>query len=354
VKKEICVHKLLKHRNVVQCYGSRSEGQRQYIFLEYCSGGELFDRIEPDAGMPEWKAQMYFKQLVTGLDYLHRKGVTHRDIKPENLLLDDNETLKISDFGLATVFRHQGRERLLDRRCGTMPYIAPEILMKSQYNAEPADIWSCGVVLVAMLTGELPWDKPTPDQKEYTNWKDLKYSIDPWKKIDNLPLSLLRKVLMPLPSKRYNLGQIQNHIWVKKAFKESDGEMLQRSTSGSGGLAKRLRTERDAIPGVADPVVRDCSSQPLPRQDSGSDSDKLAEAEEAFHGFTQPAQLDDLVVSTQGATQSSQTQLQRLVKRMTRFWVTTDRETSEKELKLCLEREGCTTKVVTPSFPPSG
>ena len=57
VKKEICVHKLLKHKHVVQCYGSRSEGRRQFIFLEYCSGGELFDRIEPDVGMPEYQAQ---------------------------------------------------------------------------------------------------------------------------------------------------------------------------------------------------------------------------------------------------------------------------------------------------------
>ena len=154
VKKEICVHKLLKHKQIVQCYGSRQDGSRQFIFLEYCSGGELFDRIEPDVGMPEHQAQRFFIQIMSGLEYLHKKGVSHRDIKPENLLLDENDCLKISDFGMATVFRHQGKERLLERRCGTMPYIAPEVLVRSQYNAEPADLWSCGVVLVAMLTGQ--------------------------------------------------------------------------------------------------------------------------------------------------------------------------------------------------------
>ena len=111
VKKEICVHKLLKHKQVVQCYGSRCEGRRQFIFLEYCSGGELFDRIEPDVGMPEYQAQRFFNQLICGMEYLHKKGVSHRDIKPENLLLDENDVLKISDFGMATVFRHQGKER---------------------------------------------------------------------------------------------------------------------------------------------------------------------------------------------------------------------------------------------------
>ncbi|CAB4061731.1 CHEK1 [Lepeophtheirus salmonis] len=127
--------------------------ENDFIFLEYCSGGELFDRIEPDKGMPEFQAQGYFNQLIAGVEYLHVRGVAHRDIKPENLLLTDNDVLKISDFGMATVFRHKGEERSLERRCGTRPYMAPEILMKSNYSAEPSDIWSCGVVLVAMLAG---------------------------------------------------------------------------------------------------------------------------------------------------------------------------------------------------------
>ena len=86
-------------------------------------------------------------------NYLHHRGVAHRDIKPENLLLSENDVLKLSDFGMATVFRHQGKERLLERRCGTTAYCAPEMLMKPRYNAEPSDIWSCGIVLVAMVTG---------------------------------------------------------------------------------------------------------------------------------------------------------------------------------------------------------
>ena len=331
MRKEICVHKLLKHRNIVGCYGSRQEGRRQYIFLEYCEGGELFDKITPDVGMGEYKAQGYFVMLMAGLEYLHKKGVSHRDIKPENLLLTENDVLKISDFGMATVFRHQGRERLLERRCGTMPYIAPEILVRSQYNAEPADIWSCGVVLVAMLTGELPWDKPTADQVEYNNWKDLKYALNPWKKIDNLPLSLLRKVLMPLPSKRYTLGQIQNHVWMKKKFREGEENVLARPSSSGQGFKRlcsgvELGKEQGA---VEDPLDRDYSSQPLPtRQDSGIRTSTLhlspctftstlhlhpctstlhihsgpggeQEAEEVFQGFTQPAKMEDMMMSSQ-------------------------------------------------------
>ena len=84
---------------------------RKYVF-DLChsySGGELFDRIEPEVGMAEHQAQYYFNQLIAGLEYLHQRGVAHRDIKPENLLLTEDDVLKISDFGMATVFRHQVR-----------------------------------------------------------------------------------------------------------------------------------------------------------------------------------------------------------------------------------------------------
>ena len=90
---------------------------------------------------------------------LHRKGVAHRDIKPENILLDSEEVVKIADFGMSTIFRHKGVERKMNKRCGSLPYLAPEVHTRDEYHAEPVDVWSCGVVLVAMLTGELPWDR---------------------------------------------------------------------------------------------------------------------------------------------------------------------------------------------------
>lgn len=102
--------------------------------------------------MPNLEAQKYFKQLLRGVEYLHIKGITHRDLKPENLLLDNAGNLKISDFGMATLFRMRGKERLLDKRCGTLPYIPPEVI-EPPYHAQPADLWSCGIVLVAMLSG---------------------------------------------------------------------------------------------------------------------------------------------------------------------------------------------------------
>jgi len=124
------------------------------LYERFIKDGRLNFEIfaEPDVGMPMWGAQKYFRQLISGVEYLHSRGVAHRDLKPENLLLDNNDNLKISDFGLATIYRMQGKERLLEKKCGTLSYVAPEVLVRA-YHAEPADIWSCGIILVALLAG---------------------------------------------------------------------------------------------------------------------------------------------------------------------------------------------------------
>jgi len=357
-QKEICVHKLLKHPNIVQCYGSRIESEHQFIFLEYCSGGELFDRIEPEIGMPEHQAQYYFRQLMSAVNYLHHRGVAHRDIKPENLLLTDTDVLKLSDFGMATVFRHQGKERLLERRCGTTAYCAPEMLMKPRYNAEPSDIWSCGVVLVAMVTGELPWNQATVDMSDYSKWKEGDIEQSPhWQRLqDNLLLSLVKKILTHSPSKRYNLLQIKNHLWVKKKFKDSDGALIEPEIANSPkrklvrvagnnaddssiGMKNIAAAPRGLTADLAD---RLCASQPANGAIGVSRTPSTGHSTEnlqGFGGFTQPAQLSDLLgssQSTQAPTQSSR--FQRLVKRMTRFWVKVSLEETDKFLHGLLEK----------------
>lgn len=153
--REAALQRALRHAHVLRCLGARAAPPRHYAFLEYAQGGELFDRIEPDAGMRAPAARRYWRQLLRGLRYLHARGVAHRDLKPENLLLDARDQLKISDFGLATLFRRGARERLLARVCGTLPYAAPEVLRAPErpYRAAPADLWAAALVLLAMLAG---------------------------------------------------------------------------------------------------------------------------------------------------------------------------------------------------------
>ncbi|XP_029155762.1 serine/threonine-protein kinase grp isoform X1 [Nylanderia fulva] len=327
VRKETAIHRMLSNPNIIQYFGKRSEPNMEYIFLQYASGGELFDRIEPDVGMPICEAQKYFRQLISGVEYLHGRGVAHRDLKPENLLLDDNNNLKISDFGLATIYRMQGKERLLEKKCGTLPYVAPEVLVRS-YHAEPADIWSCGIICVALLAGELPWDQPLAECPEYVAWKERKYmSLTPWKKLDNSSLALIRKILMDSPLVRYKISDIKQHRWFVTSFVKGD-EVDARSR------LNQMSTEDESLRNV-------CLSQPeFPQMDSNSTIQFNLDERPA--SFSQPAHVEDLLLCTQlqALTQpSQQNSFQRLVRRMTRFFVKIECEDIVKRLIRYCEKE---------------
>ncbi|XP_028982095.1 serine/threonine-protein kinase grp isoform X2 [Diachasma alloeum] len=334
MKKEATVHRMLSNPNIIRYYGQRSEATMEYIFLEYASGGELFDRIEPDIGMPSWEAQRYFKQLISAVEYLHGHGVAHRDLKPENLLLDDKDNLKVSDFGLATVYRLQGRERLLEKRCGTLPYVAPEVLVHP-YRAEPADVWSCGIILVALLAGELPWDEANPQCPEYAAWIEAKYmSLTPWKKLDTIPLGLIRNVLIHAPVSRFKITDIKTHRWyLKNLCKDNSEDCID------GGRLKCLRYDEEAITrlGLSQPEFPDTENQVF----------QINLDERPGFSFSQPAALEDLFLSTQPVqnTQTSQNTFQRLVKRMTRFFVKTDCEETVRTLVKTLKEQNYTCRV---------
>ncbi|CAH3175037.1 unnamed protein product [Porites lobata] len=351
VRKEICIHRMLQDVHVIRFYGQRTEGKKQYLFLECASGGELFDRIEPDVGMPLHQAQRYFKQLIDGVEYLHKQGVTHRDIKPENLLLDADDNLKISDFGFATVFRHKGKERPLGRRCcGTPPYVAPEVLSDGEYRAEPADIWSCGIVLIAMLAGELPWDQPTKKYKEYVDWTYGRLHRTPWTKMDPLSLGFLEKILVENPKRRLTIPLMKKEKWYTRSFTlaRSPREGCSPGDTPTGTAPfKRRCTEADVISPIRSRRNQDhiSASQPEPRRlDSGigsGDLESVEDDERTLNGlcFSQPVHLDHMLLSTQMQCTpgASQTPFQRLVKRMTRFHTKKTPDKTLKKLKEVLD-----------------
>ncbi|XP_011313971.1 serine/threonine-protein kinase grp [Fopius arisanus] len=330
IKKEATVHRMLSNPNIIRYYGQRSEATMEYIFLEYASGGELFDRIEPDIGMPSWEAQRYFKQLISAVEYLHDHGVAHRDLKPENLLLDDKDNLKVSDFGLATIYRLQGRERLLEKRCGTLPYVAPEVLTHP-YHAQPADVWSCGIILVALLAGELPWDEADPQCPEYAAWREAKYmNLTPWKKLDTIALGLIRKILIHTPSSRLKISDIKSHRWYLKNLRNDNCEDCT-----DGNEIKSARYDEECVTrfGLSQPEFPHMENQPL----------YMNLEERPGFSFSQPAALGDLLLLTQPVqTQTSQNTFQRLVRRMTRFFVKTDCEETVRRLIKSLKEQNYT------------
>ena len=239
IRKETGIHKLVQHKNVIKYFGDRptSDGHQMYIFLEYAENGELFDRIEPDIGMPRKEAFKYFTQLLDGVEYLHSKGIVHRDLKPENLLLDKDCNLRISDFGLATLFKMKGKERKLNTRCGTPAYLAPEILSGGYFYAEPIDVWSCGIVLSAMMTGELPWDEPTLNCQEFKLWSEKKYYNTPWPKIDTIALGFFLKILHLKQAERLTIPNIRKETWYVRQTQAAKASRKRQFSPGSSPIA---------------------------------------------------------------------------------------------------------------------
>lgn len=350
VKKEVAIQRNLQHTHILKFFGKRSQGDTEFIFLEYASGGELFDRIEPDVGMDPVDAQRYYNQLLSGVEYLHEKGIAHRDLKPENLLLDEHDNIKISDFGMATMFRLKGRERELTTRCGTLPYVAPEVLVEP-YAAAPADIWSCGIILVTLLSGELPWDQPTTNCAEFIAWTSNNYqSRTPWSKLNTLAISLLRKVMAIKPGDRITLKNIMQHRWCMQKFSQSAADEHDVTDSVESARAKRLSSNQNLMgSNTDDSLSRMCLSQPTPSStysvtnvsgDSDSPFNSSNYGDRISFCFSQPTMMDDLLLCTQMNATQTANPFQRLVKRMTRFCVTTGFDETVQKLGEFLDKLG--------------
>ncbi|KAL7247198.1 hypothetical protein ACSBR2_002168 [Camellia fascicularis] len=158
IKREISVMRLVKHPNIVQLYEVMATKTKIYFVIEYAKGGELFNQVAKGK-LKEDVARKYFQQLIKAVDFCHSRGVYHRDLKPENLLLDENENLKVSEYGLSGFAELKQQDGLLHTTCGTPAYVAPEVINTKGYDGAKAksNIWSCGLILFVLLAGYLPF-----------------------------------------------------------------------------------------------------------------------------------------------------------------------------------------------------
>ncbi|KAH9061963.1 Pkinase-domain-containing protein [Lactarius vividus] len=218
VEREIEVLRMLKHPNIVRLYDVIETDKYIGIILDYASGGELFDHILAHRYLKEKDACRLFAQLISGVWYIHQRKIVHRDLKLENLLLDRNRNVIITDFGFANRFEHR-TDDLMQTSCGSPCYAAPELVIsEGAYVGSAVDIWSCGVILYAMLAGYLPFDDD-PANPEGDNINLL------YKYIVNTPLSfpdyispeardLLSIMLQPDPQRRADLSLVMQHSWL--------------------------------------------------------------------------------------------------------------------------------------------
>ena len=152
---EIEILQTLKHENHIKLLETVLTQTHICMVMELCPGGDLLTYVRKRRKLPEMQAKYIFRQIVRALAYLHQNLIVHRDIKLENILLDGHGYIKIGDFGVSQKIEHS--EEILFEQCGTPIYIAPEIVREHGYRGCPADVWSAGVCLWAMVIGSIPF-----------------------------------------------------------------------------------------------------------------------------------------------------------------------------------------------------
>ncbi|KAK5632683.1 hypothetical protein RRF57_008397 [Xylaria bambusicola] len=343
IYREVSILRGLSHPNIVRLH-EMSETERHIgIVLEYASGGELFDYILNHRYLKDQAARRLFAQLISGVGYLHKKGIVHRDLKLENLLLDRNRNIIITDFGFANTFdaadelteeeelnlpdrdfvkrtgldktKPNGMRRgdLMQTSCGSPCYAAPELVVSdSLYTGRKVDVWSCGVILYAMLAGYLPFDDD-PDNPEGDNINLL------YKYIVNTPLTfpeyvtphardLLRRILVPSPRKRADLFEVARHSWLSEyahvvelitstttTSSEIQNTTVPSDEVESGGLARsasvREQTKTKATTAVP---VGD-----LARKQGKVDADEVSHAKQQRDNKRRTVQVEYVAPTTQ-------------------------------------------------------
>ncbi|KAJ7391065.1 Serine/threonine-protein kinase brsk1 [Desmophyllum pertusum] len=156
VEREIAIMKLIDHPHVLGLYDVYESKKHLFLVLEHVSGGELFDYLVKRGRLPLGEARRFFAQMISAVDFCHKHCVCHRDLKPENLLLDKKMNIKVADFGMASL--QVGDNAMLETSCGSPHYACPEVIRGEKYDGRKADVWSCGVILYALLVGALPFD----------------------------------------------------------------------------------------------------------------------------------------------------------------------------------------------------
>ncbi|XP_075835267.1 sperm motility kinase-like [Microtus pennsylvanicus] len=160
INSEVAIHKSLHHRNIIQFFHAINTLRTTYLVMEYLEGKDLVTLIDEVGCLTEEEARPIFNQLASAVHFLHQRLIAHRDIKLENILLGEGGKVKLCDFGLATQLVEG---QMLEDLWGSLPYLAPEILAGTPYDALAGDMWSLGIVFYVLVTGHLPYVESTPE-----------------------------------------------------------------------------------------------------------------------------------------------------------------------------------------------
>lgn len=220
LRRELDIMSILDHPNIVKLYENYEDELYVHLIMEYCSGGDIAERIIDDGKFSEVEAVIVLEKLLCAVDYLHNHNISHRDLKPENFLYENHSAeseIKIADFGMSVKFGNNLRMKSL---AGTPYYLAPEIL-KGSYT-KTCDIWSLGVFLYFILSGTHPFKGFELDEifHKITAGK-LKFEGAEWEGKSDLSKDLITKMLVVDPRKRITIKKAMLHEWFHQKKSEN-------------------------------------------------------------------------------------------------------------------------------------
>lgn len=223
----------------------------------HTTGDELYNYLLQKGALEPSKVQRIFTQLVGAVSYVHNKSCVHRDLKLENILLDKHGDVKLVDFGFTR--EYEGKSNYLQTWCGTVCYSAPEMLKGEKYAGEKVDVWSLGVILYALLVGELPFDE---DDETVTKMRILKEEP---KYPDNFPpqaKELCSVLLSKRPILRPTLAEILQNPWLSEhAPRQQEILKLQQPAPFSTELEKEVLQRMRAAGVDIDMVIENVLAQ---------------------------------------------------------------------------------------------
>ena len=252
LEREISILKKLHHINVIKIYKINEESDHYYIVMEYCENGELFNYIVEHQKLSEEETSYFFYQLINGLDYIHHKNIVHRDLKPENLLLSKDNILKIVDFGLSNYFKDNN---LLSTPCGSPCYASPEMVCGNKYNGFKIDVWSCGIIIFAMICGYLPFEDP---DNEILFKKIMKCQVEYPDYLSDNVLDIMNKILVVNPNKRITIEEIKKHpfyLMGKNEFEKKHKILVDKVES----IEDDLNDNNDILNIIDNDIINDNS-----------------------------------------------------------------------------------------------
>ena len=214
LRNEIEILQLADDPYIVRLFEYYEGPKDWWLVMEFCTGGNLVEYMKKRKTLNEKIASTLFKQLISGLKYLHDNNIVHRDLKPQNLVLStpDNLNVKLIDFGLSKLCKHPSIK--MRTKTGSPDYAAPEVRMNVEYTSS-CDIWSCGCILYFLLSGKTPFHDST-QSKTLERIKSCRFNFDDpiWSGISDQAKDLISRLIVLDPNNRLSVDQILQHPWV--------------------------------------------------------------------------------------------------------------------------------------------